>query len=225
MTYSAVIFDLDGTLIDSMPYYATSWQQAFRELHRIEIDLHSAYYHEGVHAHQFVRDVARQLLNREFAETVIEETYLRQRAIFQSLFEPRFFPGAAALVDLPRRFGLPVGLVSGSRRPEIVFKTGGTPDFLDRFSVIVSGEDTSRGKPHPEPFQLACDQLGCSPERVLVIENAPLGLQSAVAAGADCWVVKNNSPLGTEWAAEHGAAQVLEDLAELARSLESCLQS
>lgn len=224
MRYSAVIFDLDGTLLDSMPFYAVSWQQAFRELHQIDIDDNSAYQLEGAQAEEFVRDIAREHLGRDLSAKVITETYLRQRVIFDSLFEPRFFPGADLAVQTPREFGARVGLVSGSKRAEIMLKTKTDPTFLDAFDVIISGEDTPRGKPHPEPFLAACERLGCSPASTLVVENAPLGLRSAIAAGTECWVVQNNSPIGTAWASEHGATHVAADLHEIVAAITRELQ-
>lgn len=223
MNYTAVIFDLDGTLLDSMPYYAMSWQQAFRELHQVEIECGAAYQREGAQAEQFVRDIGLEYLGRQLDADGIAEAYLLQQRIFDSVFEPRFFPGAEELVLLPHRFGIPVGLVSGSKRAEIVRKTASAPKFRDAFDVIVAGEDTVFGKPSPEPFLRACAELKCDPTRTLVIENAPLGLQAAVAAGSECWIVDNSSPIGTAWAQPHGASRIAFDLREVYAALELAL--
>ena len=88
------------------------------------------------------------------------------------------------LIDLLRKNNLLLAIVSASPR-EKLDKT--VPNnFLEKFDVIISGDDVQKGKPNPEPYLKACTKLNLSPGKYIVVENAPLGIKSAKSAGAYC---------------------------------------
>ncbi|WP_267883251.1 HAD family hydrolase [Streptomyces sp. NHF165] len=90
-------------------------------------------------------------------------------------------PGALALLDSARDLGVPVALVTASERPvaDLVLATLGT----HRFACSVTAGETSRGKPHPDPYLAAAATLGVRPEDCLAVEDTPTGAASALAAG------------------------------------------
>ncbi|MCB0913629.1 MAG: HAD family hydrolase, partial [Propionibacteriaceae bacterium] len=90
---------------------------------------------------------------------------------------PRLVPGAAELVA---GAGVPLGLVTSATRDWARTCLG---DLLDRFTVVVTRAEVSRGKPDPEPYSLACRKLGVGAEDCCAVEDAPAGVASAVAAG------------------------------------------
>ena len=178
MKFKAVLFDMDGVLIKSMPFHIRSWQKALHladipatkeELALLEgapfkrtITLLSKKYKIPLtsHQHEAIYAMKKQLLAKEFV-----------------LFPYR---GIFTLLRLLRSQGTRLALVTGSNKEFvhdiISHKFGGF------FEVIVTGSDMKRGKPFPDPYVAALEQLNVAARSCLVIENAPLGIQSARAA-------------------------------------------
>ena len=98
-------------------------------------------------------------------------------------------PGAVALVGDVRRAGLPVAVASSSILPwvEACLERIGLAGAFDR---VISGSDVERGKPAPDIYLLAAQRLGIAASRCLAIEDAPAGIESAHAAGMECWAVR-----------------------------------
>lgn len=213
----AIIFDLDGTLTNTMPFHARAWQLAFQKRHGVRVESLEAYLHEGEKAEEFGKYLYKKYLNRdgkpeELAE--ITEFYKRELA---AIFVLRFFPGALELVSLLVKKGYRLGLVSGSKSVHTLF--GEHIGHLEAFAAVVSGDDTSIGKPAPDPYLRASELLQIAPSECLAIENAPFGIRSAVAAGMQCWAVLNDSPVPGEELLAAGATKLLEQIADLAGQL------
>jgi HAD superfamily hydrolase (TIGR01509 family) len=116
--------------------------------------------------------------------------------------------GALALLDGVAERGVPVGLVTSSYHALVdpALRVLGR----DRFAVVVTGEDVTRGKPHPEPYLTACARLGVAPRRTVVLEDAPFGVAAAEDAG--CWVVAVPSVAPIEPAARRVVVESLGDV-------------
>jgi HAD superfamily hydrolase (TIGR01509 family) len=178
----AVLFDLDGLLIDSEPvWYEVEYALVERlggqwsRAHQAEcmggtLDRSCAYILELTGA-----DVS--------AEKIRDELLTEMAAHFHASLP--LHHGAADLLDALEARGLPIGLVTSSYR--VILDAALDTIGRDRFAVTVSGEDVTHGKPHPEPYLTACERLGVAPERTVVLEDAPLGVTSAESAG--CVVV------------------------------------
>ena len=216
--YRNIIFDLDGTLTDSMPMHAEAWVRAFRDYAKLQIADNEAYLREGEKGEDF----ARYVFNKYTGDTLADEDVLPLVNLYSNnyreIYEVRFFPGAKQLIQNLQRSDYQLGLVSGSK--DIKSRLSAHQDLLSCFSVIITGDDTPVGKPDPAPFKLAISQLGVSAKEVLVIENAPFGLQSGVGAGATCWAVRNSSPLTAEQLLSFGASRVFERISEIWSALE-----
>ncbi len=180
----AVIFDMDGVLLDSMKYHALSFKRALNEI-GIDINEKSVYKLEGKGA----EDTIVHLLRKEGMEPekkIVEKLVGRKREIFDSINKTEPFPGVKKLLDsLGVRFKL--ALVTGSTR-------GNVEGFLEKyfdnvFDVVVAGEDTEDKKPDPGPYLHCLEKLGSEAQECLVVENAPLGVKSAKNAGIECWAV------------------------------------
>ena len=221
MTRTAVIFDLDGTLTDSMPMHAEAWVKAMREGERIEIGFDEAYAHEGEKAEEFGRYLFLKYTGSAPAEDRLVETVARYVRNYHALYETRFFPYSRELIAQLRRHAVPIGIVSGSK--DVRSRFAEYPDFIGSFDAVVTGDDTPIGKPHPAPFLKAFELLKVKAEEALVIENAPFGTRAAVAAGAECWAVLNGSPLSADDLLALGASRAFGDLAELKSALSARL--
>ena len=175
----AVIFDMDGVLADSEPLYHLSMNQVLQahghsltnEDNRIILGT------TVIHTWKWLKD--RFGLNGELEEWI----GVYDRIILKNLkenVEPS--PGLYDLLDSLKARGLPIGLASSSQA-NWVDTVLTTLDVKDRFSVVVSGDMVTNGKPAPEIFLKAAGELGAEPSRCLVFEDSPHGIQAGKAAG------------------------------------------
>lgn len=178
---AAVLWDMDGTLIDTEPY----WVEACRDL---------------VHTHggELGNDEAAALLGLSLVDTarvviglgvplpenqVMGEiaTSVRTRMVAQGA---PWRPGARSLLGALHAAGTPMALVSMSSREMIdVFLESLAPDGSSPFHTVVAGDQVQHGKPHPEAYRTAVEALELRPEDCLAIEDSTNGARSAVAAG------------------------------------------
>jgi HAD superfamily hydrolase (TIGR01509 family) len=180
MTLQAVLWDMDGTLVDSEPVWA-----------RVQIDLLTS-----LGATWTVEDAMR-LVGSDLADAVqVWMGALPDGAISAEALADRMFgevvrslkddvvlrPGALELLQALNAAGVPCALVSASYRVMIdaVLSHLG-PDLFD---VVVAGDEVRNGKPHPEPYLTAAQELGVDAADCVVIEDSPGGTASGTAAGA-----------------------------------------
>lgn len=214
----AVLFDLDGTLVDSMPFFVGAWQQAFAE-HGISVSAEEIYAREGEHGSVTVRNI----LDRDSgaAGTVKSDSdrteaanriFARYQEIFRQIYRTQLYPGVDQLLAGLKESGVKLALVTGSSNLHERFSKESSP--LKYFDCVVTGADTTVGKPAPDPYLLALSRVGESPADVFVVENAPFGVQSGVAAGLPVVAVVGSSPI-SRWVFERlGAVQVFDELTQ-----------
>jgi len=213
---NAVIFDLDGVLVDSMPYYCEAWRAAFAT-HNIVIDRNEVYEREGEQGMTSVFAIFENSKGYQPSTRVAEDILKTMRETFATSFKPTLFPCTKELLTGLTTKGTALGLVTGSENPEQVFAR--ERDVLDMFHAVVTGRDTKKGKPAPEPYELAVQQLGLPASRCCAVENAPLGIRSAKAAGLFCYAVRNTSPLDAGTLLQAGADIVCRSTKELMKVL------
>lgn len=182
--FNSLIFDVDGVLVDSMPCHADAWISTFSEV-GIDIIRQDIYDIEGSNHTGIIKFIFKKA-GREAEPELIEKLRVRKRELFFRNKKISSFEGMYDLLKtLKERFHLAV--VSGSDRP--IVDSMMNEFYPDIFEVIISGADVTNGKPHPEPYLKAVDMLGVKKEKCLVIENAPLGVDSAKNAGLYCVTV------------------------------------
>lgn len=188
----AILFDLDGVLIDSMEIHARTWQKSILSLLNIEISEKYFLVNEGKNA----KDILQELIHQYQLE-VDDDTWQRvsdyRDQLFLQEFSPRLVEGAVNLVKKVAGFGYRMGVATGSTRnvtEEVLTKTG----IRKYFSTLITSEDVQFSKPHPQPYQLLLQLLDTKPVHSLVIENAPLGIDSGLAAGLICLAVTTTNP-------------------------------
>ncbi len=185
----AILFDLDGLMVDSEPHSLASWQAVLKE--------------RGITLDQLTIDSILGLRIDATARTLIERYQLPDtvQALSDAKTEYQIahlaghvppLPGLFELLDEIDRRGLKRAVASsGIRRyVEAVLRVN---RLLDRFSVIITGDDVAHGKPAPDIFLAAARALDVEPLQCLVLEDAPAGVQAAKAAGMSCIAVPNHS--------------------------------
>jgi beta-phosphoglucomutase len=182
----AVVFDLDGVLLESMHAHAAAWRSAFAEV-GVEVTARFILENEGALDWELIRKTNgwEKLTN----EADFIKTCDRQRAIYNQEYAEvvLLYPAAAALVERLKAAGLPLALATSSPRAVL------TPVLWDwlsaHFDHVVTGDQVKRSKPDPEPYRTAVEAIGAAPETTAAIENAPAGIASAQGAGLTCLAV------------------------------------
>ena len=178
--YQAVLFDFDGTLANTMPDNFRAWQAAVAE-HGLQIEPEDYYQLEGLR----VIEVGPALFRRYRREPPDPAVLVRKKEQHY-LVHHRFalYPGVEELLARLQARRVLTGLVTAGL-PERLRRT--TPSgFLSLFDAVVTGDDTVDGKPSPAPYLCGAEKLGVQASACIVVENAPLGIQSAKRAGAYC---------------------------------------
>lgn len=179
--FSAYLFDLDGTIADSMPLHLISWQQAVRE-HGGDFPEELFWAWGGIPLPRTV-----EMLNQRFGYhlSAPEVVHRKEQLYLQMLDQVR--PIASVAAHISAQHGrIPMAVVSGSPRLSIE-RTLKALHLENCFNVIVGAEDYTHGKPDPEPFLTAAHKLNVAPSECLVFEDADAGIQAAEAAGMT-WV-------------------------------------
>lgn len=183
----AVVFDLDGLLVDSEPVQIEAWDAFLAQYgHALDPALLGDMF--GLR----VWDSARLVRDRLALPLSVDEVVAQRDAIFFDLLPGRLqpMPGTVELVTALTQRGLPLGLAtSGHRRyVDIVLPALG---LTGAFETEATGDEVARGKPAPDIYQLAATRLNIAPEHCLALEDAPLGVAAAKAAGMTCLAVPN----------------------------------
>ncbi|AWK87400.1 HAD family hydrolase [Azospirillum thermophilum] len=173
----AVLWDIDGTLLDSEPWHQRATIAVCRR-HGHEMTEEDYAGSLGIAFPEFYRQITAvrpmALSFREWADA-ITDLYLER------IDEVEVREGAIALVEGFAARGLKQACVSNSGRRvvEANLDRMGVPHF----DFAISRDDVANGKPHPEPYLRAAERLGVAPEACAVIEDSPTGVRSAMAAG------------------------------------------
>lgn len=206
---AALLFDLDGTMIDSDPLHAEIFIALFAEYGR-EID--TAFYTAEIHGRRNT-EVFAQHLPQVDADAMSDEKEARFRAMLGDRAEP--VVGLIDLLDRSRRIPRAVVTNAPAENARAMLSAIGVKD---RFEVVVTEADAPHGKPAPEPYILATERLGISPVHAMAFEDSRTGISSAIAAGIGCVVGMTTSMSPTELtlAGAHIAARDFTDTALLA---------
>jgi beta-phosphoglucomutase len=186
----AIIFDMDGVLIDSMPYHFLAWYEALRP-YGVRVSCFDVYSKEG---EKWNRTLKSLFIQSGIKPTpgLLAEVFQGRQKIFRRLFKRHIFSGAQELLVLLSKERYALGLVTGSPKSEV--NTILPRKIIAKFRVIVAGDQIKRGKPHPDPYLKAARLFGFKPQECLVVENAPLGIKSAKCAGMFCVAVTTSLP-------------------------------
>lgn len=192
-----ILFDMDGVLIDAMPYHAEAFKRAFKDVINLEIENKDVYLLEGMPGEELTKQILKKYANAENDEEIIKSIDQKKTKIFHQIEESKPFDGVHDLMNSLNSIDCLKAVVSGASSKEVeslLQKSG----LLKSFDLIVTGDDLSEGKPEPQPFIYAVEKLGLQTSNTLVVENAPLGIESAIKAGIDYIVTLNNTLLRLE---------------------------
>ncbi len=177
----ALIFDMDGVLVDSMPFHAAAWKKAFLDM-GMKIKDEDIYAIEGSNPKNGLPLLIRKASKEpdEYDFEIITSIYRQE---FERIFELKAFEGMGECLELLKtRFLLSV--VSGS--DHLIVHSIVDQLFPGIFDIVVTGDDVMNSKPDPDPFLKAVELLKVRPEECIIVENAILGVEAAKKAEIYC---------------------------------------
>ncbi len=186
--YQGFIFDLDGTLINSMPHHVRAWIAVGRE-HNFEVDPKNIYAWGGVSS----LDVVLKLRDLGCNTGDPQEFVRRKVELYRAhLNEVELFDDIAKILKNAHDRGLKTAIASGTQRinGQDALRIHGLESFVD---AMVCGDDVVNHKPHPETFLTAAEKLALNPSQCVVFEDGPLGVEAALAGRFDCIEVKDGA--------------------------------
>lgn len=198
-----VIFDMDGVLVLSEDAHFESWTQVAAQ-HGVQMTRELFLSTFGQVNEDCIKTMFGPQTPAELVEHIADEKERAYRDIVRA--EVPLAPGLVPLLDLLRSAGarLAVGSSAPPENVDLILDAGGLRDY---FSVSVDGKQVSRGKPAPDVFLIAAEKLGLAPEHCIVIEDAPVGIQAARAAGMRAVAVATTNLVGDlEQAGAHTVA-------------------
>jgi beta-phosphoglucomutase len=205
----AVIFDVDGVLVDSYEAHFRAWQK-FAEALGLSITEDQFAWSFGLRNPEIIRALWPDALSEDEIPKWSDWKEERYREILAADFPA--VDGAADLVDALAAAGFALAIGS-SGPPENVEVAVDGLDRADLFAATVHGKEVERGKPDPEVYLTAAERLGIAPGRCAVVEDAPAGIEAARRAGMAAVGLTGTAP--RDRLAEAGAHVVVESLREL----------
>ena len=184
-SYQGIVFDMDGTLVDSMPAHMEAWRVTCENF-GYPFDLDYMYSLGGVPTRQTV-----VVLNDKFSmDHDPSEVARYKRESWEAMnLEPVIIESTMAVFNHYRPH-MAIGIGTGAERPhaEHLLTSHG---LLERIDSLVTATDVTHGKPHPETFLTVARQMGIEPTKCVVFEDTEIGRQAARDAGMDCIMVNN----------------------------------
>jgi beta-phosphoglucomutase len=181
----AVLWDVDGTLVDTAEMHFQAWERMAKEMGRpfTREDFAATFGRRNP-------EIIRFLFRQEFTDQEVRDIGERKENYYRAEAEKgvTLLPGVLNLLEGFRRLGVRQAVGSSAPRAnvDLILRITGASEYLKE---IVGMEDTQRGKPDPQVFLVAAEKLGIRPEHCIVLEDAIAGVQAAKAGGMKCLAV------------------------------------
>ncbi|KXU37926.1 beta-phosphoglucomutase [Cephaloticoccus primus] len=189
--FAGYIFDLDGTLVNTMPLHYFAWRDTLREFGLKPVLDEALFYAQGGSPTEKVVQTFNAHYGTSFDPITVRDA--KELRFVDMLSEAKLIEPVVAFARARAAEGRPVSVASGGLR-HIVRDTLHAHGLAELFPVIVTADDVAHGKPAPDTFLLAAEKMGVPPEQCLVFEDAALGIRAAEAAGMR-WVEVPPIPL------------------------------
>lgn len=176
----AVLFDLDGTLIDNNSYHLESWKRYLKAIGRNISDEEYNRHFNG----RTNKDVIQYIYGQGISDEQILKYSMEKEALYRKIYLPFIRPvaGLIGLLDILKNKNIRMGIATSGIQPNIDFMFEHLP-IKKYFEVVVNSSHITKGKPDPEIYITTASLLRVSPKNCLVFEDAVVGIKAAKAAG------------------------------------------
>ncbi len=178
----AIIFDLDGVIVDTAKYHFIAWQEVARQL-GINFTKKDNELLKGVSRIQsleIILKLGKKSLSQSQKDRILEAKNQQYLALISQMNEDEMLPGIKELLWDLKQKNIPFALGSASKNARRILEA---LNITDWFTAIVDGNDVSKAKPDPEVFLIAVKRLGMQPKNCIVVEDAQAGILAAKRAG------------------------------------------
>ncbi|MDQ2718956.1 MAG: HAD family phosphatase [Bacteroidota bacterium] len=187
----AVIFDLDGTLIDNNSFHRKTWEAYLEKMGKKISE-------EEFNAHMNGRtnkDAIEYIFGRKMSEAESMKYTLEKEALYREIYQPYIkpIPGLIALLEILHSKNIPMAIATSGIQPNIDFMFEHIP-IKKYFKEVVNSSHIKKGKPDPEIYLKTASLLHVSPKNCLVFEDAVVGIKAAKAAGMNVIAVATTHP-------------------------------
>jgi beta-phosphoglucomutase family hydrolase len=187
----ALVFDMDGTIVDNMAFHTRSWI-AFFERRGRAIDADEFF---RTTAGRQGKEIIRAHMGEHLGDDEVATLNHEKEAVYRELYQPhlRAVDGFEDLIATARASGAKLAVATAAPPDNVAFTLDGL-GLRRHFDAIVGATDVARGKPHPDVFLEAARRCGVAPEHCIVFEDAPLGVEAARRAGMRAVVLTTTLP-------------------------------
>lgn len=213
----AALIDMDGTLYDSMPSHARAWRTMMAEV-GIDVPVEDFFRYEGRTGKSTINLLFKKHFGRPATDDEVRELYKRKTELFSAMEPVKPMEGAAEMLHFLESVEIKRVLVTGSGQSSLLARLN--EDYPGAFplDMRVTAHDVTKGKPSPEPYFKAMEIADCKPNECIVVENAPIGVESGHASGAFT-VGVNTGPIDIRELEEAGADIVFPSMKDFAEAL------
>lgn len=190
MKTGAVLFDMDGVLVDSMKYHAEAWIRVLDD-YGIRLDETDIFKREGMPGRESIVDICVEKGVPVPGAEELDSLHEKKHILFEAQ-TVRVYPGVVEMLEFLAGRNMATALVTGSLKRAVEHVL--PEEVLARFGAVVTAEDVQHGKPDPEPYLTALEKLFLSADSAMVIENSPMGILSARRAGLYCIALETTLP-------------------------------
>ena len=190
-SFEGYIFDCDGTVAHSMPIHFKAWRYALQANQAtFEFTWECFRSMAGMGLEETI-----MIMNEKHSHSLIPEKVIESQVIYfrKNVHELKAKEEIVAIAREKKFLTHPISIASGGKR-EFVHLTLEMLGILDLFDIIVTQDDVRRCKPDPEIFLLAAEKMNIAPEKCLVFEDSPLGIQAAKSAGMQAVFIEDHAP-------------------------------
>lgn len=207
----ALIFDMDGTIVDNMAFHTKSWITFFARRGR-DIDADEFF---RTTAGRQGKEIIRSYMGEDLEDEAVATLNHEKEAVYRELYAPhrKAVEGFEDLVADARSQGISLAVGTAAPPANVEFTLDGL-DLRRHFDTVVGATDVARGKPHPDVFIEAARRCGAMPEHCIVFEDAPLGVEAARRAGMRCVVITTTLP-AEAFAEFDNVIRIVDDFSQL----------
>ena len=186
----AFIFDIDGTIIDSMPWHGRSWEAFFTR--------HGVPYEGDAFLRRTAGRTGTEIMREVFGPMSDDDAWAlvhQKEDVYRELFAASFteIAGFRDFARAARREGIRIACATAGDAKNIAFALAGL-GMAEEFDAVAGAHDVARGKPEPDLFLLAAQRAGVDPANAIVFEDAPLGIEGARRAGMRAVAITSGEP-------------------------------